>query len=183
MQMLHQTERLFLKISYGSDSKHVLEFYERNKVFLEPFEPERVSLFYTESFHKANLNYEYNEIVNRHMIRFWLYEKHHPDKVIGSVCLQNIVRGVFLNGAVGYKMDKDFLRRGYAFEALNYLIHLAFYDYTLHRLEAFVVQDNYASINLLKKLGFFQEGTACSSVYLNGEWQDQLRYAFINPGC
>lgn len=180
MYMLCETNHLFLKILSSSSSLEVLNFYERNREFLEPFEPGRVPLFYTNSFQKTTLNYEYNEIVSHHMLRYWLFEKHSPDKIIGSVCLQHILRGAFLTGIIGYKMDKNYLRRGYACEALSYLIQTAFEEYSLHRIEAYIVPDNIASINLVNKLAFIPEGTAYSSVYINGIWKDQLRFARIN---
>lgn len=180
MYMFYETSHLFLKILTPSASKEVLDFYERNKEFLEPYEPDRVSLFYTDSFQKSNLNYEYNEIMKRHMIRYWIYEKQCPNKIIGSVCLQHIVRGAFLSGIIGYKMDKDYLHKGYAFEALSYIIQISFEEYTLHRIEAYILPDNTASLNLIKKLNFILEGTAYSSVFIGGVWKDQLRYSFIN---
>lgn len=175
-----ETSRLLLKILQFDSTDKVLDFYVRNKDFLEPFEPDRVSFFYTKAFQQANLNYEYKLMRDSHMLRFWLFEKGYPEKVIGSVCLQNVIRGSFLSCMLSYKMDRNYLRRGYATEALNCIISIACIDYGLHRIEAYIVPDNTASINLIKKLGFLPEGIARSSVYLRGKWIDQIRYAYIS---
>lgn len=179
MKMEYETSRLLLRILQSDSTDKVLDFYIRNKEFLEPFEPDRVSLFYTRAFQQANLNYEYTLMRDSQMLRFWLFDKSNPGKIIGSVCLQNIIRGSFLSCIISYKMDKDYLRRGYATEALYCLISVACIDYGLHRIEAYIVPDNKASINLVEKLGFVSEGIAHSSVYLRGKWIDQVRYALI----
>lgn len=180
MNMLCETNRLFLKILRFDSAKIVLDFYERNRDFLEPFEPDRVPLFYTETFHQTNLNYEYNLMCGNRMLRYWIFDKQRPGKIIGSVCLQHIIKGAFLSCVVSYKMDKDYLRNGYATEALSTLITIAFSVYGLHRIEAYIVEDNLASIKLVSKFGFLPEGIAHSSVCLQGIWVDQIRYALIN---
>ena len=55
---------------------------------------------------------------------------------------------------VGYKIDKNFQRQGYAYETLSLLIPRIFFTGEATRLEALVDATNTPSINLLKKLGF-----------------------------
>ena len=179
MKMEYETPRLILKILQGNSTNKVLDFYLRNKDFLEPFEPDRVSLFYTQAFQQANLNYEYTLIRDLRLLRLWLFEKENPEKIIGSICIQNIIRGPFLSCIISYKMDKDYLRLGYATEALNSLIDIAHTTYGLHRIEAYIVPDNVPSIHLVEKLGFLPEGIARISVHLRGKWMDQIRYALV----
>ncbi|ROR31950.1 ribosomal-protein-alanine N-acetyltransferase [Mobilisporobacter senegalensis] len=180
MKMEYETSRLFLKILQSDSSDKVLDFYIRNKDFLEPFEPDRVSLFYTRAFQQANLNYENKLMKDSHMLRLWLFEKSDLNKTIGSVSIQNIIKGSYLSCIISYKMDRDYLRLGYATEALYYLINIAYSLYGLHRIEAYIVPDNLPSINLIQKLGFLPEGIARSSVYLRGKWIDQIRFALIS---
>lgn len=179
MIMEYETSRLILKILQPDSANKVLDFYLRNRDFLEPFEPDRVSIFYTSAFQQANLNYEYNLIRDLRILRLWLFEKENPDKIIGSVSVQNIIRGPFLSCIISYKMDKDHLRQGYATEAINSLIDIVYTKYGLHRIEAYIVPDNIPSISFIEKLGFLPEGIARLSVRLQGKWVDQIRYALI----
>lgn len=179
MNTIYETKRLYLRILQARDAAIVLSFYERNRDFLEPFEPDRVSLFYTLAFHQTQLTYEYNLMQDHKMLRLFLFDKKQPDTVIGTVSLQQIQKGAFCNCSISYKMDQTVLQKGYAFEALTKLIEIAFYEYDLHRIEAGIVPTNLASLHLIEKLGFKQEGIAHSSVRLKGTWQDQITYALI----
>ena len=57
------------------------------------------------------------------------------------------------------------------------LIPYSFTTLRLHRLEAACIPDNIASVRLLEKTGFQQEGYARGYLCINGTWQDHLLYA------
>lgn len=180
MQKQYETNRLYLKILSAKDSLAVLDFYNRNKDFLEPFEPDRASLFYTDSYHQAQLTYESYLINESRIIRYYLYDKSRPQYIIGTVALQQITKGSFLNGTISYKMDQNYLRLGLATEAVSFLVWFAFQKLGLHRIEAYILPNNLPSIGLVQKIGFHYEGIARSSVTLGGQWYDQVRFALIN---
>ena len=80
---------------------------------------------------------------------------------------------------VGFVLNRKFWRRGLAFEAVAALIHLAFEDLGLHRLEADTDTANAASLHLLEKLGFRREGLFRERWYVYGQWQDSVMLGLL----
>ena len=181
MQLIHFTDRLILRVLDPSWASKVCTFYEENKDHFEPFEPKRVPNFYTLDFHSSTLSYEYNEFLHFHYLRLYLFEKHHPEQIIGSICFNNIRAGSFLSCNIGYKIDYRYEGQGYTTEALNYTIHnIIFKDYGLHRIEAAVHPVNIPSLRIMDKLGFEKEGVAKDFALLNDRWEDHIKFALIN---
>lgn len=52
-------------------------------------------------------------------------------------------------------------------------------EYSMHRISAYILQDNIPSISLVEKLGFELEGTAKAFARLSGKWTDHLHYVYI----
>ncbi len=181
MKLHYETERLNLRILTSSYANEVLSFYERNKDYINCWEPDRVRLFYTKEFQRANLVYEYNEIIKLHFLRFWLFEKSNPEYIIGCVCFQNFQKGPLMTCTIGYKLDQEYVGHGFAFEALEKAIELVFTELKFHRIEALIHPMNKPSLHLIEKLDFEYEGIAKSCIKLNNKWTDHLRYARINP--
>jgi ribosomal-protein-alanine N-acetyltransferase len=65
-------------------------------------------------------------------------------------------------------------------DAVRALVHHAFAEMRLHRLEAACLPVNYASIGVLERCGFEREGLARHYLKINGMWQDHLLFARIN---
>ena len=55
MRTLYTTPRLLLRVLDDKYAKEVLNFYNLNKDYFEPWEPDRVPGFYTESFQFVEL--------------------------------------------------------------------------------------------------------------------------------
>ena len=49
----------------------------------------------------------------------------------------------------------------------------------LHRLEAACLPSNRASLSLLTKCGFLQEGRARRYLKINGRWEDHLLFGLV----
>ena len=100
-------------------------------------------------------------------------------KPAGYVEITNIVRGPFQSGYLGYYMFKGYERRGYMKWALGVIIQRAWKELKLHRLEANIQPGNTASIELVKALGFQQEGYSPKYLKLGGRWRDHERWAIL----
>ncbi|WP_310605193.1 GNAT family N-acetyltransferase [Anaerosporobacter sp.] len=181
MRLYYETQRLQLRVLTSTYATEVLNFYERNKDFFNCWEPDRVRLFYTKDFHRANLVYEYNETIKSHFLRFWIFEKTNPEHIIGCVCFQNFQKGSLMTCTVGYKLDQQYTGQGIASEALQKSIEVVFSELGFHRIEALIHPMNTPSISLIEKLNFEFEGISKSCIRLNNKWTDHLRYALINP--
>lgn len=179
MNFEYETNRLILKILHPNYAYAVLDFYERNKDFLEPLEPARQHNFYTLDFQRTNLSHEYSSFLNSSYLRIWLFKKENPDVPIGTVCFSNFLHGAFCNCMLGYKIDHSHARQGYMTEALDFLLPLVCKEYHFHRVEAYVMPTNIPSISLLEKLSFSLEGVLKKYARIQGKWQDHYLYTYF----
>lgn len=80
--------------------------------------------------------------------------------LVGVYNLSNIIRGCFQNAFLGYYGFFPNAKKGYMTEALALVINYAFFTLGLHRIEANIQPKNVASIALVKRQGFIEEGYA-----------------------
>lgn len=179
-KLVLETERLILKNLPPSYASKTLKFYEDNRDFLEPFEPERPSFFYTKHHQKQMLRWDQEGFNGLGMVRLWIFEKNGPDMPIGTIALSNIIRGVFQSCFVGYKLDQKHIQQGYMTEAMLKVIEYAFFEMNLHRIEANIMPHNEPSLKLVRKLGFHEEGTAVKYLKIRGTWEDHIHMVLIN---
>lgn len=176
----YKTNRLILKVLNDSNSYIVTEYINRNIDFFSDFEPLRNKEFYTENFQKTQLKSDLKFIQDRLMLKLWIFKKEDLNKIIGEITFYNIVPFAFLSCHVGYKLDKDETNKGYMTEALKKGIEIMFNEYGMHRIEAYILEENKSSLNLCKRLNFINEGVAHKFLEVNGEWKDHIRMALIN---
>ncbi len=180
MFRFYETERLILGILDKSYAAAVLEYYIRNREFLEEWEPQRDEEFYTKEFHERQLENDLTGIKNGTLCRLWVFKKDCEARAIGSISFNNIVRGAFLSCYLGYKLDKDEINKGYITEAVQKGIDIAFNELKLHRIEANVMPKNVRSLRVLEKLGFYNEGKAYKYLKINGKWEDHIHMVLLN---
>lgn len=125
MQPQYETSRLLLSVSHPDKAAGVLEFYERNRDFLEPYEPVKRPGFYSLDFQPGRiLHLNIIPLRRQGHLRMWMYLRDHTDVPIGTICFSNFLHGAFSSCMLGYKTDKDHLQQGYMTEALSFLIPL-----------------------------------------------------------
>ncbi|MCM1258786.1 MAG: GNAT family N-acetyltransferase [Roseburia sp.] len=182
MNFEYETSRLKLKILNDQTEYilQVLDFFKRNRSIFEKYEPLRAENFYTENYHATLLHCEHELFLKLHEIRYWIYEKTDPNRIIGTVCFHNIIRSEFQRCTIGYKLDRDFWHLGMAKEAVSFLVTQIFKDLGLHRIEAYVMPKNLNSIYLLDSLGFKREGLCRHTAKIQGRWTDHFLYALIS---
>lgn len=176
----YETNRLLLKIENERICYSVLKFYADNYELFERFEPTRSKSFYTLSHQRNYLNMEYNEIIQKRLLRLWVYPKWEAKCIMGTISFSNIVNGSFKSAMFGYKFAKKYHGFGYASEACMEGIRIMFEEYDLHRIEAKIMPSNLPSIALINRLGFSYEGMERKSVEINHKWEDHLRYALLS---
>ncbi|MFC0599212.1 GNAT family N-acetyltransferase [Streptomyces palmae] len=99
------------------------------------------------------------------------------DEIAGFVNINNICRGAFQCGAVGYGAFAPHAGRGHLTEGLELVMRYAFGPLGLHRLEANVQPGNLASTALVRRLGFRLEGFSPDFLFIDGAWRDHDRWA------
>ena len=176
----YETPRLLLKTLEPSHAEAVLDYYLRNKEFLEEWEPVRDAHFYTIETQKKQLEEDIKQIKDKNMLKLWIFKKDNEDKIIGSLAFSNIIYGAFLSCFVGYKLDSNEINKGYMTEALNKGIEIMFKEYGLHRIEANIMPKNKRSLSVVRKLDFKDEGIAHSYLKINGVWENHIHMVLIN---
>lgn len=180
MKMFDQSERLNYKVVTANETPLVLDFYNENKPYFEPWEGSRPLNFYTEAYQRATLTAEYNHLLQSDFIRYYIFYKEDPNQILGTISLSNISYGIFQCCNLGYKIDHNFHRKGLATEAINWIISLAFCELKLHRIEAMVHINNIPSQRLLEKIGFHSEGIAIDYALLREGWSNHIRYVLLS---
>lgn len=79
----------------------------------------------------------------------------------------------------GYKFDRRYWHKGFAKEAMSLGISLMYEELCLHRIEAYVMEENKASVRLLRSLGFQYEGICRQSIRIQNDWKDHMLFARI----
>ncbi len=95
----------------------------------------------------------------------------------GQLTIGNIQRGALRNAWIGYWVDAAVTGRGVATGALALGVDHCFGTVGLHRLEATVQPDNGASLSVLHKLGFREEGLLKRYMDVNNAWRDHILLA------
>ena len=180
MLLQYETQRLILKIIGPDYARDVLQFYFDDKELFEKYETDRSPNFYTEGHQHNILQVEYGLALKMQQIRFYVFLKDNPEQIIGTVCLYH-VSNIYSNAELGYKFSSKFHHKGYASEAVEKLIDIAFMELNLHRITAHVQEENLPSIRLLEGLGFETEGICRDYLYLHGAWRNHIQYSLLTP--
>jgi [ribosomal protein S5]-alanine N-acetyltransferase len=97
--------------------------------------------------------------------------------LLGAITLDNIRRGPAQAGTLGYWVGAAYARQGFMREAIEAVVHHAFQQMDLSRIEAACLPGNAASRGVLEKTGFKYEGVAQSYLQINGRWRNHVLYA------
>lgn len=175
------TDRLILKILDERYAVPVLSFLETGRNVFALYEAQKSPVFYTIQFQKHILQSEYDASMKRMYLRYYIFEKESPEKVIGTVSFGNLLPDPYCSCTIGYKISPAYSSRGYCTEAVRAGISAALEYLNVHRINAFVQENNAASICVLERCGFSLEGKCVKNLRVNGKWTDHLLYALINP--
>jgi ribosomal-protein-alanine N-acetyltransferase len=95
----------------------------------------------------------------------------------GMITIDSIIRGRFQSASLSYAAFGPAAGKGYMSEGLAMVLRHAFTDLRLHRLEASIQPANQASLRLVRRLGFRQEGYSPDMLFIDGAWRDHERWA------
>lgn len=95
----------------------------------------------------------------------------------GQITLGGIQRGAVCSCWVGYWVSSTVQRRGVATAAVRLVVEHALADMGLHRVEATISPENAASLGVIHRLGFREEGLLRRYLDVGGGWRDHLLFA------
>ena len=101
---------------------------------------------------------------------------HTDDRLIGFVRLG---LGGVQAAKLGFAVAAAHWGHGYALDAARTLIDFGFTTLGLHRISAAIGPDNAASIAIVTRLGFTEEGRLRDHVFTNGAWRDSILYSVL----
>ncbi|MCR5587583.1 MAG: GNAT family N-acetyltransferase [Lachnospiraceae bacterium] len=175
-----KTDRLIIHPANIEFTDQVLDYYVRNREFFSFAEPYHPDSYYTIDSIRETLAVESVKMYKNAGCYFYAALKDEPDKIIFSASFANLRGKPYFSTIFGYDLDEKYQRHGYATEACKATIEALLKNLRIHRIEARVLLDNQKSINILENLGFEKEGIEKQGIYIKGQFQDHIRYAYIN---
>ncbi len=151
-----------------------------NDVFAIFSDPNVTEYYDLETFNRVE---EAEEHIERLLTRFdkrqairWGITVRPNDRVIGTcgVMIQSNIRG-----GLGYELARKYWRQGIMTEALSAVINFAFEDLGINRLEALVMPGNLASEELLRNLGFKEDGILREYAFYKGAFHDLTCFSIL----
>jgi ribosomal-protein-alanine N-acetyltransferase len=106
---------------------------------------------------------------------YWIMTE--AGELAGVVNINEIVRGRFRSGYLGYYAFAPHNGHGYMTEGIRAVVSRAFRALGLHRLEANIQPGNDQSRQLVQRLGFKLEGYSPRYLKIAGKWRDHERWA------
>ncbi|SEM71152.1 GNAT family N-acetyltransferase [Paenibacillus sp. OV219] len=176
-----RTKRLVLRTIDETFAEQALDFVLRNREALIEWEPARSKEYYTLDVQKRFILDDLHGVRSGQIAKFWFSESDQPGApLLGTVTLNNIVKGAFQSCHLGYRTDAAVRGKGYMTEALAQVISYAWKELNLHRIEANIMPRNAASLKVVEKLGFKHEGVARDYLRINGKWEDHIHMVLLN---
>lgn len=100
-------------------------------------------------------------------------------RVVGEVGLKCLSRE-HRQGETGFVFNPDYHGRGLATEAAEAMLALGFGNLGWHRIIGSCDPRNHASAGLLERIGMRKEAHFVHSLFLKGEWVDELVFAIVD---
>ena len=100
----------------------------------------------------------------------------HEDRLVGQLTVGGITWGSLCSAHVGYWVDQRVAGRGVIPTAVALAVDHCFRT-GLHRVEVNIRPENTASLRVVEKLGFRDEGVRRGYLHIDGAWRDHRSFA------
>jgi [ribosomal protein S5]-alanine N-acetyltransferase len=174
--MRQDGRRLYLRPLEEPDAEALLRLYVENRSFFAARESAHSDDYYTLERQLARIDAAQTMLTDDKGGLFGAFGCE-DDELLGFVGLFGVLRGDFQEARIGYMFAERHSGRGYATEAVELALPYAFDTLGLHRLETGVQLDNPASMRVLAKAGFREEGLSPRWVRIGDGWADCKRFA------
>ncbi len=101
----------------------------------------------------------------------------YDDELVGQLTVGGIMYGSLCSGHIGYWVDRRVAGRGVMPTAVAMAVDHCFSVLRLHRVEVNIRPENAASLRVVEKLGFREEGLRRGFLHIAGDWRDHRSFA------
>ena len=171
-----ETERMTLRLPTHGDWTQWAALRDESAAFLTPWEPVWAGDHLTRKAFTNRVYWAARAEAQGTALPLLLIRRSDA-QLMGAITLDNIRRGPAQAGTIGYWIGADFTRQGYMREAVQAVVHYAFTQMDLSRLESACLPENAASRGVLETCGFKYEGVAQSYLQIDGRWRNHVLYA------
>ncbi|MBM7655179.1 GNAT family N-acetyltransferase [Neobacillus cucumis] len=119
----------------------------------------------------------YKNYLDKRGIR-WGIKLKENQRIIGTVGL-NVLHLKNKRAEIGYELHPSCWRKGFAVEAVSEVLKFSFKKLELNRIGAVVYPENNASLSLLEKLGFSNEGLLRGYILQDGVFHDTFMLSLL----
>ncbi len=170
------TDRMHLRLPAHGDYRLWADLRQESAAFLQPWEPSWSATHLTRKAFTNRVYWAQRSFVGDTAVPLFLFSNS-SGALIGAITMDNIRRGPAQSATLGYWVGARFARQGYMREAIDAVVHHAFENMDLSRVEAACLPENDASRGVLEKAGFKYEGVAQSYLQINGRWRNHVLYS------
>ncbi len=174
MKVTLQKDNISLKSMNVSDAKILFELIDKNRTHLGRWFSWVAETKKVEDIQKF-LEKEDGKNKNGEGLYCGIWYEH---KFIGHIGF-NFIEKLNKNATIGYWLDKEYVGRGIMTKACKLLISYGFNKLHLNRVSVTHAVGNIRSENIIKQLGFIQEGQSRKSALVNGEFVDHIHYGLL----
>lgn len=103
----------------------------------------------------------------------------YDDALVGQLTVGGITYGSLSSAHVGYWVDQRVSGRGVMPTAVALAVDHCFGVLRLHRIEVNIRPENTASLRVVQKLGFREEGLRRGYLHIAGAWRDHRSFALL----
>lgn len=173
-----ETERLTLRLPRHADFRPWAALRDGSRAFLTPWEPSWAADHLSRKSFTGRVYWAQRALSDGSAVPLFILRRS-DEVLLGAITLDNIRRGPAQAATLGYWIGAPHARQGYMREAIAVMVHHAFRDLDLSRVEAACLPENIASRGVLEKTGFKYEGVAQSYLQIGGRWRNHVLYAHL----
>lgn len=169
-------EQLILRMPTMADHAEWSRLRRNGEEFLKPWEPTWAPDHFTRRAFSNRVFWARKTYESGKGLPLFMFRQA-DERLVGAITLDNIRRGPAQAATLGYWIGQEYARQGLMSDAIRAVVHYAFQNLDISRVEAATLPENAASRGLLEKTGFKYEGVAQSYLQIAGRWRTHVLYA------
>ena len=175
-----ENEKVILRLPNRSDYNSWVNLRAKNFSSLACWEPDGALKNISYSDFKIRIKWAERGFKNKEVLSMVIFRK--PSlELVGSITLENVKYSPFYSGYIGYWLGSEYYRQGLMSAALGSIIDFTVRNWKITKISAATLPENKASINLLRKFNFTEEGVGKKYLKIKGIWRDHIIFSYISP--